>query len=151
MLPDCHILVVDDSEESRLKTCQVLQEHGATVHCVRSRMEAVAAFIELMANDILPSAIVSDWILNKPGTREYQFYKMVGRQLDNTARHLVDTVRKYDQRIPIFLFSKDEDLPDRYVKDNHLIILPKGEDPIMLVEILVDVVPEPDKLPDRTG
>lgn len=152
MLEGSHILVVDDNEAERAGACQALQDQGAHVHCVNSRMEAVAAFIELTTHDIVPRAIVVDWLLNKPGTREHRFYKMVGRPLDNTARHLIDIVRKYDEKIAIIVYTKyDKDLPPHYADDNHLVIVPKAGTVEDLVDTVVDALVAANRLPDKTG
>lgn len=109
MIQDIHVLVVDPDEAERTAVASILRQAGAVVHTSCGRTEALFRYLTLFADDIIPRGIVTAWWLNVPTTAEFEFYKMIGREEDNTAVNLIRRVRVVDPDVTIIVREDDID------------------------------------------
>ena len=108
-LKGIHALVVDDCDDTRLALRQALEAEGAIVHEASTRTKALGLYFELMTDDIIPRAVITDWILHSPESAEYRFYELIGRPVDNTALHLIQRIRTVDPDVAIIVHSGFKD------------------------------------------
>lgn len=104
-LSGTHILVVDDDEHVRKELQDLLEAKGAMVHQASSRIDALGKIAELSVRELCPQAVVMDWILNPPSSKESQFYRLLGRNERNTSLGLIQNIRRINREIPIVLWS----------------------------------------------
>lgn len=116
-LSGTHILVIDDDQAVRKDLREALEGLGAAVHEASGRTEALGKIVEMSTKDQCPRAIVTDWVLNPPDSKEHRFYRLLGRNASNTSLSLIRNIRRIDRTIPIIVWSYwNESLPADVVK-----------------------------------
>jgi len=140
-LQGIHILLVEDDEETRRQVRNELEQAGAIIHEACSRTKALGLYFELVADDIIPRAVVTDWFLHSPDSAEYRFYKLIDRPVDNTAQHLIERIRHIDPHVAIVVHSGyHDDIP---TKDLQVCVVQKGE-PLHRIIQVIDLHPSVD-------
>ncbi len=104
-LSGTHVLVVDDDVHVRKELQELLEAKGAVVHQAASRIDALGKIAELSVRELCPQAVVMDWILNPPDSKESQFYRLLGRNERNTSLGLIQNIRRINREIPIVVWS----------------------------------------------
>lgn len=104
-LSGTHVLLVDDDEHIREELSNELAAKGAIVHQATSRLDALGKIAELSVRDVCPQAVVMDWILNPPDSKESRFYRLLGRNERNTSLGLIQNIRRMNREIPIVVWS----------------------------------------------
>lgn len=107
-LGSIHILVIIPNEGLRTRICQELQARGAVTHAAETRTDALGLFVDLAGHRIIPRAVVTEWTLHDPTTKEHQFYQLIKRNVSTTAMHLIEHVRKFDDNIALVVYTEDE-------------------------------------------
>lgn len=132
-LKGIHTLVVDDCDDTRLALRQALEHEGAIVHEASTRTKALGLYFELMADDIVPRAVITDWVLHAPESAEYRFYELIGRPVDNTALHLIQRIRTVDPDVAIVVHSGFmDDIP----RNLGVSVVQKGESIARVLQII---------------
>lgn len=127
-LAGSHVLVVSDSPEDLQRVQEALQGKGVMVHTATSRMEAFGLLVQLFAQQIIPRALITDWMLNLPDSKDYEFYQVIDKPQENTAQTLIKHVRAYDDQIAIMVFTDFADLvPLEDIKEHGYQLISKSE------------------------
>ena len=104
-LDSVHILVVDNNDSDRFSLITLLESEGAICHVARTRTEAMGLYLALFIENIVPRAIITEWYLNAPSTKEFKFYLDINRPESNTSKTLIQRFQKLDPSVSIIVHS----------------------------------------------
>lgn len=131
-LENIHLLIVDGNEVDKQVMVPALEAEGAICHIVQNRTEALGLYLTLFTDSIVPRAVITDWYINPPSTREFKFYKAINRPEANTSKALIERFRKLDEEVEIILYTSYVE----YVDVEDVPIVPKGSK----MQVLIDAI-----------
>ena len=138
-LSSCHILIVDDDTTDQDWAREAFAPTGAELHFATSRRSALGTICELFQRRIIPRALVCDWVLHSPSSRDHEFYKLLGRPHNNVAEDLIANVRKLDEQIAILVYARElEAVPYRLADQHGFQVVARTVEKEVLVSKLLD-------------
>src|SRR4029077_1607712 len=103
-MPDgVHVIIVDPVQAEVNKLREAFEECHATVHLATTRQKAITSFFAIVGTGVHPRALVTSWLLNVPGSKDWQFFKMMNKEHHNFATTMIGELRKIDPRIVVVI------------------------------------------------
>lgn len=108
-----HLVCVDPEPACLADLIGALEQQHCTVHVARNHFQGLALYWQLYKEDKIPRALLTEWNLVPPRSREQRFYETIGRPLAGTSAHLIQRARQLDPSVAVVVMTYDLDaVPD---------------------------------------